>query len=73
MDAEQIIRFRFDEKGTLLRSESSMATKTSVRERPVDLVFDRPFLVLLQRVGASAPYFALWVDNAELLVPWSSK
>jgi len=32
-------------------------------------VFDRPFLILLQRTDAKTPYFALWVDNVELLMP----
>ena len=35
-----------------------------------NLVFDKPFLVMIQRTGASQPYFALWVANAELLVPF---
>ncbi len=31
------------------------------------MVFDRPFLVMLERADARNPYFVLWVDNAELL------
>ena len=38
--------------------------------KPRQLVFDKPFLILLQRGDAQQPYFALWVDNAELLTPW---
>jgi hypothetical protein len=34
------------------------------------MIFDKPFLIVLERVGATAPYFAMWVDNPELLVPW---
>jgi hypothetical protein len=30
-------------------------------------VFDRPFLIYLKKRGATRPYFAMWVDNAELL------
>jgi hypothetical protein len=71
--AEQITRFRLDEKGALLKSESSIAAaESSPAVEMAELVFDQPFLVLLQRVGAKVPYFALWVDNAELLVPWDS-
>jgi hypothetical protein len=33
------------------------------------LIFDGPFLVMIQKAGSQNPYFALWVDNAELLVP----
>jgi hypothetical protein len=31
-------------------------------------VFDRPFLVYMQKRGAEQPFFVMWVDNAELLV-----
>lgn len=71
--AEQNVRFRLDEKGAALKSEASVAVASEATlAEPVDLVFDKPFLVLLQRVGADSPYFALWIDNAELLVPWNS-
>jgi hypothetical protein len=38
-----------------------------------NLVFDKPFLILLKRREAKRPYFALWVGNAELLVPTQKK
>ena len=38
-----------------------------------NLVFDEPFLVMIQRTDASQPYFALWVGNAELLVPFQAR
>jgi hypothetical protein len=50
-----------------------MAFGCGVEEPPVRqhrMIFDKPFLLLMQRQGAKVPYFALWVDNAELLVPW---
>ena len=31
------------------------------------MVFDKPFLIMLQRSDAKTPYFALWVGNADLL------
>jgi len=34
------------------------------------MIFDKPFLVLVQRSDAKMPYFALWVDNPEILVSW---
>jgi hypothetical protein len=34
------------------------------------MVFDKPFLVVLERADAMSPYFVMWVDNPELLVPW---
>ena len=72
LDAKQIIRFRLDERGALLKSEAQFSLASGPPPEPVDLVFDQPFLVLLQRVGVRTPYFALWIDNAELLVPWNS-
>jgi serine protease inhibitor len=71
VSAIQNTRFQLDEKGARLRSESHMAFACSKAE-PTGriMVFDEPFLILLERQGASAPYFALWVDNPELLVPW---
>lgn len=31
-------------------------------------LFNRPFLVYMQKRGAERPFFVMWVDNAELLV-----
>jgi hypothetical protein len=31
--------------------------------------FDQPFLICLKRRDADYPFFLMWVDNAELLVP----
>jgi hypothetical protein len=65
--ALQQIRFKLTERGAVLRSEAAIVAKAmSLR----NLVFDKPFLVMLQRTDVSQPYFALWVANAELLVPF---
>ena len=63
--ALQTVHFQLNEHGARLKSEGYMEEK-SVGSR---LVFDEPFLILLERRGAKTPYFALWVDNTELLVP----
>jgi len=63
--AKQRIRFKLDETGAVLASESVWAGGLV----PRSLIFDKPFLILLERRGAANPYFALWVANAELLVP----
>ena len=63
--ALQSIRFRLDETGAVLQSESILDRCIPPRR----LVFDGPFLILLMRANAQRPYFALWVGNAELLVP----
>jgi len=71
--AIQNIRFQMDEKGVRLRSESHMQFGCAAPGHPQSehvMIFDKPFLVVLKREGAKAPYFALWVDNSELLVPY---
>jgi len=71
--AIQNIRFQMDEKGVRLRSESHMQFGCAAPSLPQPehvMIFDKPFLAFLKREGAKAPYFALWVDNAELLVPY---
>lgn len=70
--AIQSIRFRLDEYGAVLKSQAGAAAKCAAetRKKPRQFVFDKPFLILLERQGAAQPYFALWVDNPELLTPW---
>lgn len=67
--ALQRIRFRLDETGAVLESEALLLGAAA--ESPRFLIFNKPFLVLLERRGASGPYFALWVANAELMVRMS--
>lgn len=68
--AVQNIRFQMDEKGVRLKSESHISIGCSASGREIIkyfLIFDKPFLILLQRTEAKVPYFALWVDNPEIL------
>lgn len=67
--AAQSIRFRLDERGAILKSEGIDASGLTER----NLVFDKPFLIMLKRQEAKVPYFALWIGNTELLVPKSKK
>jgi hypothetical protein len=64
--AAQSIRFRLDERGAVLKSEAAGGGGFGSPKK--NLIFDKPFLILLQRKRAQNPYFALWVGNAELLV-----
>lgn len=72
-EAKQLIRFQFNEKGAVLKSEAVIAMVGSAM--PLNpptihhLVFDQPFLVLMKQAKSDKPYFALWVGNASLLVP----
>lgn len=64
--ATQSIRFRLDERGAVLKSEGIAASSEAENLRR--FVFDKAYLILLQRRAANHPYFALWAANAELLV-----
>jgi hypothetical protein len=47
----------------VLESEARLG----VAALPREFVFNRPFLVYMQKRGAEHPFFVMWVDNAELL------
>ena len=68
--ATQVIRFKLDETGAKLKSEAAIVTLGVVEASTSQLIFDKPFLVIMERQGLPHPYFALWVDNPELLVPF---
>lgn len=65
--ARQSIAFRLDRSGAKVESEAEMAVGAA--KEPRSFVFNRPFLILMKTRGAAQPYFALWVDNGELLAP----
>jgi serine protease inhibitor len=69
-EARQGIRFRLDEYGARLESDSSLGFKSSISAQPRKLVFDRPFLIYLKEQSSHRPYFALWVETPEVLEPW---
>jgi len=67
--ALQSIRFRLDERGTVLKSEAIIiCLGLSSGSENRYFLFNKPFLILLKRKNAENPYFALWVGNSELLV-----
>jgi hypothetical protein len=72
LSALQNIRFQFDEEGVRLRSESHIAFGCAASPEPPPtrhiMIFDKPFLIILERKEADVPYFAFWVGNPELLV-----
>lgn len=69
--AKQNIRLRLDERGAILKSEAAIGvTSAPVRRDPKTMICDGPFLLLFARRGAEAPYFAMWVENPELLERW---
>ena len=71
--ALQNILFEMNEKGVELKSEAHMTLSCSKEARPAlqhVMVFDKPFLILMQKRDSKVPYFAFWVDNTEALVSW---
>jgi hypothetical protein len=71
--AVQNTAFEMSEKGVELRSEAHMAFGCKQEAEPVPkhkMIFDKPFLILMQRREAQTPYFALWVNNPEVLISW---
>ncbi len=65
IEALQTIEFRLDRSGAMLESESNIA----IAAIPRKFAFNRPFLIYMQKRDAEQPFFVMWVDNAELLVP----
>lgn len=65
--AREDIAFYLDKSGAGVRAESrEFATAT-----PRNFIVNQPFLLYMKKRGAPMPYFAMWVDNAELLCPWT--
>jgi hypothetical protein len=67
--ALQLIDFRLDAAGATLTSQSIIEPKSDPRW----FYAKRPFLIVMRKRGTTRPFFALWVENAELLEPWSGK
>src|SRR6266540_7174199 len=63
IQAEQMVSFNLDRSGAALESESKIVAAAL----PAHCHFDHPFLIIMKKRGATRPFFAMWVDNAELL------
>ena len=70
-DATQLIRFQLDESGAILDAEAGIVMHNGDEPPPEPrrFIFDRPFLLYLQQRQAKQPYFVMWVENPEVLVP----
>jgi len=71
LDVIQGIAFVLNERGAEVESFAEIVlgsiggdSDPTPRRR---FVFDRPFLVLLSERDAAEPYFALWIENTELM------
>jgi hypothetical protein len=68
-EARQNINFRFDERGASVDSESKLVLeKKGPAPEYKRLVFSSSFLLYMRTKGAEYPYFAVWVENDELLI-----
>jgi hypothetical protein len=68
--AENIV-FRLNEKGAELKSFTTISETLAAVSEPtkqLNLIFNKPFLILLKRESSPRPYFAMWVGNPALLV-----
>ena len=68
--AMQMINFRLDRSGAILKSESmfrmgGLPPKKLPEVR--EYILDKPFMIYLKKREAEQPFFVMWVDNAELL------
>ena len=61
--AFQSIQFRLDKSGAVIISEAYEYPAAAPRH----FIVDRPFLIVMKRRSTDEPYFAAWIDNAELL------
>lgn len=71
--ALQDTRFKLNEKGAVLKSRAFfMAMKAEApapgNAKPRMFIFDKPFLIYMKQKIGKYPYFALWVNNSELMI-----
>ncbi len=67
--AIQSIRFALNEKGAILKSEAKIVlTKNGGGHSGRRFVADSPFFIFLKKKSSIAPYFALYIENDELLI-----
>jgi len=62
----QMIRFKLDESGMVLRTMTVGVSAIPLR----NFCFDKPFLVYISKKDSEIPYFAVWIDNIALLSPF---
>jgi hypothetical protein len=69
--AWQRTAFVLDESGAAAESEALIAADSlgveEEKPRPKKLHFNKPFLVMIKRKDSPNPYFAMWVENTELM------
>ncbi len=65
--AYQRTKFSLNKRGAEVKSEARIIYKDGGHER--SFVFNKPFLIYLKEKGKNYPYFALWVNNTDMMTP----
>lgn len=70
--ATQVIRFKLNEKGAVLKSKAFILGRMkgeapAGRSKPRMFILDKPYLICLKQKAGKQPYFALWINNPELM------
>ncbi len=66
-DAQQTIGFSLNKSGVVMKSQSILGAAAG-GDYPRYMYFNRPFLIYAKKRQPDAkPFFAMWIDNAELL------
>ena len=66
---EQLVRFQLNEKGAILKSEAVIVARALAMMSRHQMIFDRPFLLMMKQKNFNAPYLELWIANTTLLIP----
>lgn len=67
-DAQQTIDFSLSKSGVVLKSKSNLGGMMGGGSEPRYMYFNRPFMIYIKkRLPDAKPFFAMWIDNAELL------
>ena len=68
-EAMQDMTFVLDERGAVLEAKASLFLAKGIPNSR-RLKFDGPFLLLMKEKGAAYPYFAIWIENTELMAKY---
>ena len=69
--AKQRVGFFLNEKGAEINTDTTIEivfAEPVEGEQSKEMIFDKPFFLMLKRVNNNNPYFGLWVANTELMV-----
>lgn len=65
--AFQSIKFRMDEKGVDMISESISGWRDPPKHR---MVFNRPFLIIIMNKQSNSPIFLGWIENSQFMIKY---